>query len=261
MTSKHFTRFSVLIAVLALSASHFARAEGISIIKDMPEALFAPPGFDSNDHAQIVLSGSFINTCYKVGPNQAEVDVVNQTIHVTQQAYLLDTPWCLHVLVPYTTVVDVGILPPGNYDVHVRAEASREKDFGKMGIVRAAESSGSAPDEKLYAMVDEVSYENSVLTLKGKLPAPDPQEPNRRSAAPGRDGQPGCRRMCVRARSFRAEGAVQGSVEGQYAVPRALAQRPVHQQGVRPSVISASPFCRPPKAGGRLFFAPNRPLG
>ncbi len=170
MTSKHFTRFSVLIAVLALSASHFARAEGISIIKDMPEALFAPPGFDSNDHAQIVLSGSFINTCYKVGPNQAEVDVVNQTIHVTQQAYLLDTPWCLHVLVPYTTVVDVGILPPGNYDVHVRAEASREKDFGKMGIVRAAESSGSAPDEKLYAMVDEVSYENSVLTLKGKLP-------------------------------------------------------------------------------------------
>jgi hypothetical protein len=163
-------KISILLAALALSLSGTARADGVSIIKDMPEALFAPPGFDSNDHAQLVLSGTFINTCFKVGPNKAEVDVAARTIHVTQQAYVLDSPWCLHVLVPYTTVVDVGILPPGDYDVHVRAEASREKDFGKMGILKASDSSGNNPDEKLYAMVDEVSYENEVLTLKGKLP-------------------------------------------------------------------------------------------
>ncbi|MFN7685890.1 MAG: hypothetical protein ACK5QT_10835 [Oligoflexia bacterium] len=172
LSKKLFSLATALTVASAAAPLAFAQG-GVSIIRDIPEAVFAPPGFDSNDHAQVVLSGSFINTCFKVGPTKAEVEHETRTIHVTQQAYVLDTPWCLQVMIPYTSVVDVGMLPAGNYSVKIRTDQAKEKEFGLMPISRARETPGespNSPDEKFYAIVDDFSYENGTVTLKGKLP-------------------------------------------------------------------------------------------
>ncbi len=164
---------TILLAVSALSLVATAQAEparynGVSIIKDMPEAAFAPPGFDSNDHSQVVLAGTFMNTCYKAGPASADVDPLTNTIQVTQKAYYLDSSWCMQMLVPYTTTVDVGILPPGNYTVKLVGEQKQEKAMETLSIAMANDNLG--PDDAFYAIADEVSYSKGVMTLKGRLP-------------------------------------------------------------------------------------------
>jgi hypothetical protein len=73
-------------------------------------------------------------------------------------------------LIPYSSVVDVGVLPPGDYSIRVRAEGDRQKDFGRMTVAEATSPGASEPDDKLYAIIDEVNYDNNMLTLKGKLP-------------------------------------------------------------------------------------------
>lgn len=163
---------ALAVSAPILSAPAFGAAtpvEGVSIIKDMPEAAFAPPGFDSNDHSQVVLSGTFTNTCFKAGPAHAEVNPLTQTVEITQKAYYLDSSWCLQMLVPYTTVVDVGILPPGSYDVKLIGEQKRQKVMENLSI-SAAGDSAIGPDEALYALAEEVSLSNDILTIKGKIP-------------------------------------------------------------------------------------------
>lgn len=163
----------ILLALSALSLVATAHADpakynGVSIIKDMPEAAFAPPGFDSNDHSQVVLAGTFMNTCFKAGPASADVDPLTRTIRVTQKAYYMDSSWCLQMLVPYTTTVDIGILPPGNYTVKLIGEQKQEKTMEMLPISTGNESVG--PDDQLYAIADEVSYSKGMMTLKGRLP-------------------------------------------------------------------------------------------
>ncbi len=95
----------------------FCAPPEVQIVHETPEVVFAPPGFDSNDHVQVVLNGTFINTCHKLGPARAEVLPGSKVVRVTQDSYVTDSPFCLQVLVPYTSVVDVGLLPAGNYSV------------------------------------------------------------------------------------------------------------------------------------------------
>lgn len=163
----------LILSLSTLSLVAAAHAEtpppnGISIIKDMPEAAFAPPGFDSNDHSQVVLAGTFMNTCFKAGTATADVDAATKTIRVVQKAYYAEDAWCLQMLVPYTTTVDIGILPPGNYAVKLVGEQKQEKVMETLPIAQAKENIG--PDDSLYGIADEVSYSKGLLTLKGRLP-------------------------------------------------------------------------------------------
>lgn len=162
-------------AVLILAAgwtpqAAFSAPPEVQIVRETPEVVFAPPGFDSNDHVQVILNGTFINTCHKLGPARAEVVPGSKSVRVTQESYVTDSPFCLQVLVPYTSVVDVGLLPAGNYSVEVAGE-SQNTDFGTLSIAPALDSSLMGPDNKLYALVEEVLYDGQVMTVKGKLPA------------------------------------------------------------------------------------------
>jgi hypothetical protein len=117
----------------------------------------------------VVVAGTFTSSCFKAGSASADVNPLTKTIQITQKAYVLESSWCLQMLVPYSSVVDVGILPPGDYQVQVVSDLAAPKTLENLSIAPASESV-AGPDESLYAIAEDVSLENGVLKLRGKLP-------------------------------------------------------------------------------------------
>lgn len=131
--------------------------------------LFVPNGFDSNDEVVVVLDGYLPNSCYRL--TQASVDVNESTreIRITQMARRFPGP-CIVPLVPFTTVIEVGMLEAGNYQVITnsgRLEAS-------LTIASATSNGAYGPDDFLYAPVDSVSVSEArageyTATISGRL--------------------------------------------------------------------------------------------
>jgi len=109
---------------------------------------YIPLGFDDNDRIQIAVAGSFKNTCYKVGPHALKVDAENKTITVQQQAYLYNGV-CLQMFVPYSQIVDVGIIPTGDYRV---IDALSGKTLAQLPVTMG---SNPGPDDFTYAPVND----------------------------------------------------------------------------------------------------------
>jgi hypothetical protein len=139
-----------------------------------PEFFFAPTGFDSNDNAQLVIDGNYINTCFKVGPVLTKVDSENKKIYLRNQAYYYPDCWCLYVLVPYTQVVNLGILKPGIYDIIASDENA---NFNSIGSLNVAKNQTSNPDNFFYAAVEEAQFLKTetpgypIIILRGTLPS------------------------------------------------------------------------------------------
>lgn len=107
---------------------------------------FVPVGFDDNDRAQVVVTGEFSSTCYKVAP--ATFEVRDGFIDIEQHAYVYGGI-CLYIMVPYSQVVDLGILPEGDYQL-------RDKTSGKiLGSLPIARAKSASADEFLYAPVEQ----------------------------------------------------------------------------------------------------------
>jgi hypothetical protein len=163
-------QFLVFASLLSLAAPALADEPGMPRLLDVtPTRVFAPPGFDSNDNAQLVLAGEFPNTCFRMGPAEARVDVERKRIFVRSRAYYYPQGWCLQTLVPFDQTVELGVLPAGEYSVHVEGE----RDLRVKMPVALSVSGG--PDDFLYALVDEgrtevVSEEGQQeLIVAGKL--------------------------------------------------------------------------------------------
>src|SRR4051794_25152 len=94
----------VQLALFAFCLSGSAWAEDSfpapKLVNNPSDEIFAPPGFDENDNAQIVAYGQLINTCYKAAPPDVEVDKGRKQIRVTTRAYLYEGCWCLQVIIP-----------------------------------------------------------------------------------------------------------------------------------------------------------------
>ncbi|NBX75657.1 MAG: hypothetical protein EBQ92_03820 [Proteobacteria bacterium] len=143
---------------LKLTALSFLAVCGLAIANTSPNApktvetaltkAYIPLGFDDNDRIQIAVAGTFKNTCYKVGPHALKVDAENKTITVQQQAYLYSGV-CLQMLVPYSEIVDVGIIPSGNYKV---IDAQSGKALAELPV-NVGTSAG--PDDFTYAPVSD----------------------------------------------------------------------------------------------------------
>lgn len=129
---------------------------------------FVPQGFDDNDKVQITVSGEFPNGCFHVGPYRSKVDVTKQTIFVQQVAYSYQAI-CLQFLIPFMQVIDVGLVPAGDYKV---VDATSGAEVGKTSILR---SSNPGPDDFLYAIVDDasVSHQSGKAELTMNLKFPD----------------------------------------------------------------------------------------
>lgn len=109
---------------------------------------YIPLGFDDNDRIQIAVAGTFKNTCYKVGPHALKVDAQNKTITVQQEAYLYSGV-CLQMLVPFSQIIDVGIIPSGDYKV---LDAQSGKELAQLPVT---EGTNPGPDDFTYAPIND----------------------------------------------------------------------------------------------------------
>ncbi|MFM8314018.1 MAG: hypothetical protein ACKOA8_07000, partial [Deltaproteobacteria bacterium] len=114
-----------------------------TITVDLQKA-YIPKGYDDNDRVQLVVEGQFPNSCYKVGPYATKVDPKTRTIHIQQQAYLYNGT-CIQMLVPFSQVVDLGIIKQGQYKLF---DQSKNHELGALDIDAATKAD---PDEYLYA--------------------------------------------------------------------------------------------------------------
>ncbi len=117
----------------------------------LPEKVFTPNGFDDNDQVQVTLHGQFPNSCYRAGAVTAKIE--NGKIIVLNKAFHDLSPFCIDMLVPWTTTVTVGTLAPGNYEVLVISPAETPVSYEKF-TVQAAKS--VSIDDYLYAYVNAV---------------------------------------------------------------------------------------------------------
>lgn len=123
---------------------------------------YLPVGFDDNDRVQVVVSGSFNNACYKVGPHSVEVKATEKTILVHQQAYHYGG-MCLQVVVNFNQVIELGILKSGTYTV---IDAVTHE---KLGVLPVKVASQPTSDDYLYAPVSiaYINEDQNAIVLQG----------------------------------------------------------------------------------------------
>ena len=157
------TKLLTLLALMIASpAAQSAPIPGLlpDVFNDMPRRMFVPPGFDSNDQAEVVIRGEFRNTCYQVGPSRAHVDADQKRIVIENEAYYYDAFMCMMVLVPYVKAIPIGILGEGTYSVQFAGDSGESRELGSMTIHPSATS---GPDDFVYAPVEELRVEPGEL--------------------------------------------------------------------------------------------------
>lgn len=166
------TLFLSFFAVLLGAQNSFAGQP--RLISMAPKKAFIPGGFDNNDQVQVALAGFYPDTCYKSGPNDVQVDVAGKRVLIRNGVYLYKAI-CLDVVVPYTKIVDLGVLPTGKYAVLVEdrdlSRADGNARFLPVGNIEINKSHNPGPDDYLYAPVTDAYLEKDapVLVLRGTL--------------------------------------------------------------------------------------------
>lgn len=147
------------VAMLGLSAAGWvtgARAEPVpmpELVGVRSDQIFAPPGFDANDVAQIVVHGMYPNTCYRAAAPQVVIDRELKTITVAPLAYLRTGCWCAPVRVAFTQPIELGMLNPGKYRV---VEFDGQGKVVHENSLSISASDSVAADDFLYAPVKNV---------------------------------------------------------------------------------------------------------
>jgi len=165
---------TVMSAASVLSPGNALGADNLpglpELVKVLPQQVFAPSGFDDNDNAQVVVTGTLSSTCYKAGPATAKVDQTAKKIYVETQAYFYPGCWCLQVETPFSTVLDLGPIASGTYEVVGYAQNGTTRTLGNLPVAISAQADA---DDYLYAMVNDayVTQANGgrQLVLNGQL--------------------------------------------------------------------------------------------
>lgn len=133
---------------------------------------FAPMGFDTNDNAEVIVTGFLPNLCYKAP--QSSVKMAGNSIAVEVKAlnYSSENTYCLEMLVPFTEVVDLGVLDKGTYTIDVNPEKSNAMfNKGVSTTLKIVEASSDAVDDFIYASVKSIDMDNDDVVLKGYNPS------------------------------------------------------------------------------------------
>ncbi len=159
---------SVLLMALALTAPTAGFA-AIQEVVQIPENVFIPDGFDSNDHTEMVLYGHFPNTCFHAGAATATFS--DGKILVKNSAYMETEGNCIKMIVPWMTTVSAGVLPAGNFPVVFQKSGTELMNFGNFPV---ATSISQSIDDHLYAYVNSAMIRNDStgtpsVTLSGSF--------------------------------------------------------------------------------------------
>lgn len=123
------------------------------IILSPVDHIYIPEGFDSNDSIEVILSGSFPDTCHSRNKVEIKVrpGVIDLTVTAIRQGIMLrDRSFCPNVMVPFKEVVSLGTLKAGAYSINVNLKGP----LGQKGMLKVKEASSSATDDYLYGAVE-----------------------------------------------------------------------------------------------------------
>ena len=152
--------------------SAYAAPEPVEKLNHLPSKVYVPSGFDDNDTSQIVIEGSYPDTCHKVGPTIVTPNSTENKIVIEDQGYYHPQDMCAMMIVPYTKVVDLNVLAAGEYKIYF-------KDY--LGVdhysttIKINQSENAGPDDYLYAPISEIFTESAVpgdtkvLVLRGSF--------------------------------------------------------------------------------------------
>jgi hypothetical protein len=150
------------MALISLNAPNAASAAQFiqppKLISIQSEYIFAPPGFDNNDNAQIVIYGQLPSTCYKTVQPAVRVDHESHRIYFSAMAYAYTGCFCLEVMTPFSHTVDLGIMSAGAYQIF---EVDGDEKSALRGVLPIATTRTAQPDENLYAPVKSAIVEKS----------------------------------------------------------------------------------------------------
>jgi hypothetical protein len=129
--------------------------------------LYVPDGFDSNDNTQVVAEGMFSNACYRPANPNVKVDSSKKTISIGPVAYKFNG-FCLQIILPYDRVIDLGMVPSGQYKL------IQEANGQELGQINIKPATNLAADDFLYASISQAFYysENgkNQVVLTGDFP-------------------------------------------------------------------------------------------
>ncbi len=131
--------------------------------------VYSPKGFDTNDSAEVIVTGFLPNLCHKSPQTKVVVKDKRIEIQVTSLYYEPSNPFCPEMIVPFVKAVDVGLLDKGFYDVVVNGKSV----FEKKSSIMINEASSDAVDDFTYANVEYVEKQlgSRVVKLRGYNPS------------------------------------------------------------------------------------------
>lgn len=148
-----------------LATSLMTFASNVNVITAPTEHLFVPKGFDSNDSVQVIVTGTFPNTCYS--RNTSEVTVEDKVIHIRVNSIEQQSKnVCALMLVPFKEEVNLGLLPSGVYEVVVNAGTKNEVK----GSLEVVSSQTSLIDDYIYLdvlYIEQNETDKNLFKIKG----------------------------------------------------------------------------------------------
>ncbi|WP_127714622.1 hypothetical protein [Halobacteriovorax sp. HLS] len=158
-----------LLTLLALSSISALASTPVEIHVPV-DNVFSPKGFDSNDNAEVIISGYLPNLCHKAPSTSYKV--IGNKIHIDVKAlkYHESNPFCPEVQVPFVEAINVGVLDKGLYEIVVNEKTRYEKDAS----IRIDESSSDAIDDYIYANVEYIERKDNgsrIVELRGYNPS------------------------------------------------------------------------------------------
>jgi len=131
------------------------------------DKVFIPQGFDSNDNAEIIVSGTFPNSCYKMGHATKTFNKEEQKVYVNISAFYTDSENCLTIIIPYTQSVQLGTLEAGKYPVIVNSVIEKEIPIE----AEDADEPEDRTDDFLYASVyGLIQKKPGIFEVQGVFP-------------------------------------------------------------------------------------------
>lgn len=156
-------KFLLKLSVLSLiSLNAFATPRVI----DAPVSkVFVPKGFDNNDNVEVIVRGTFPDSCH--ARNKYTVSFNGDKIDVKVTANRTEGPACEQVQIPYLENITIGSLQAGQYQITVNGTLKQK--------LEVTEASSRSVDDHLYGMIQYVELGftggvNGQVYLVGKSP-------------------------------------------------------------------------------------------
>ncbi len=147
----------VLTVSGALSGELAFGRSGGQVVRITSQRLFVPQHWNGTERVQVVLEGVLPSACHDLAPPVAEVDAESRSVEVTAIAVRRSKSICSQTLVPFSVVVDLGVLPFGAYRIYTNDSLADEEL-----LVTEARSGGT--EIRRYAEIESARIETTPTT-------------------------------------------------------------------------------------------------